>query len=1205
MHFKQILSAALTAAVLIGSGIPSVTASEAETTLYYGGGSLSVTADPTGSGRGNVFDINGYDTYRGTDVEKGNNPYIEIPNTYLYDYSDGVYTLKDDFSVSLDVYIKSQGYRYAFYTGSDDYYGGNTGMHGLYLIPDTGSSNYIEGRTPSETTLYAASEEYTALKMSWHNIEFTRNGGAFTVLLDGEEWISAADSDYAYSIEREPVVRIGYTPYSSDGGASMYADNILIKNGGETVYEDTADGEYNIITEGVSTEREVVINSVSDGSETQKLIDAFYDTEPRRMEALDRGLVAVEAGDYGFISWRWLGTESADVKYNLYKNGEKLNSEPLNVTNYVDYSAKSGDVYSVAAVTDGVEGEHCAEVGFNENEYLEIPLTPPDGGSVTQSDGTVETYTYSANDAAAGDLDGDGEYELVIKWEPSDAKDSSNAGKTGNTIFDAYDLDGTRLWRIDMGVNIRSGPHDTQFIVGDFNADGKSEVAMRTADGTVAGDGTLIGTTDDWRDDNGKNLTGALYLTVFDGETGAILDSVDYAPLSQGDYDGKEWDISSWGDGWGNRSERYLAGMAYLQSDRPSMIFSRGYYDRTAIGAWTMTDDNEIELTWLYDTYMYDDADTANYRGQGNHSMSIADVDYDGRDEIIFGAMALDDDGTVMYSTALGHGDAQHVADLIPERPGLEVYSVHEGGNDAFDMRDARTGEIIWEIERGKDDVGRGAAADIDPYYDGAESWSADQKLMTAGGEVIAEQYSIPANFLCWWDGDLGREVQDSINIYKYNHFTNKVDTIFTADGCHSNNSAKSNPSLTADILGDWREEVIYPTMDNTALRIYTTTTPTSYRIPTLMHDARYRAQAAGENVCYNQPTHVGYDLSYTTESVPVPNIYTVVDGEIVTNPDLDKENWSIDALYDGDTVEMTTDSSVALVNGEPYTITSGDAEIQPIIRNDRTMVPVRFISEAFGANVEWDGGAQSVTVTTPDAEVKLTIGSAEYTVNGTQKTMDSEAFIESDATFIPLRAVAESLGYNVEWNSGAIAVSDKDIEIDDEYRAEIYAKIAEAAENIEPEAAESVWQVGESYLAGQSAVLDVLETGHNGDHSAALAVDCDFDTYTETTGRQIIQLELDGYWAISAVAITFADNEEHNFKVYTKWSLDETYDGNLENLDGWGEAITTSRFGTDTEPVLYIFPVPKYGKYVKIILDENNTGDTVPISEIAVIKVI
>ena len=529
-------------------------------------------------------------------------------------------------------------------------------------------------------------------------------------------------------------------------------------------------------------------------AETQALIDARDDIQ-RFSENLDRGVIAVMGEGYGFISWRWQGYESLDVKYNLYKNGKLVNSEPMSVTNYTDVSAKPGDKYAVAAVSNGAEGEKSAEAVMQSDNYLEVKLETPPANSINGED-----YTYFPGDASTADLDGDGELEIILKWDPSITHDAAQAGYTGECIIDAYKLDGTRLWRVNMGRNIRSGAHDTQFMVYDFDGDGKAEMMCRTADGAVAGDGTVIGDADaDYaKENNGKNLTGPLYLTAFNGEDGTIIDTVPYDPQSYGDG----YDISDWGDTNGNRSERYLAGIGSFDGDKVSAVFCRGYYTgpegplggRIVIGAWTI-DGGKLKEEWRFDSKELDNI----FIGQGNHSLSLADVDYDGKDEIIYGSCAIDHDGTPMYSTGLGHGDAQHVADLDPKRPGLEVYSCHEDKNAkySYEMRDARTGEILYGGLQMGIDNGRGTADDIDPNYPGSEGWSAAGVLTAADGTVISTTYSMAANFLAWWDGDLGREIQNDTYIQKWNAEKDMSETIFTAGGCTSINGTKSTPCLT------------------------------------------------------------------------------------------------------------------------------------------------------------------------------------------------------------------------------------------------------------------------------------------------------------------------------------------------------------------------------------------------------------------------
>ncbi len=948
-------------------------------------------------------------------------------------------------------------------------------------------------------------------------------------------------------------------------------------------------GSFTAFADDVSEKAVNKNTSISDGSETQELIDSRPDIQ-RRMEYLDRGLIAVSAGNYGLISWRWLGTESASTMYNLYKNGVKLNDEPLNITNYIDYDAKSGDKYSVSAVVGGVEQEQCGEVSFNDKDYFEIPITAPEGGTVTQASGTEETYIYIANDATTADLDGDGEYEIILKWDPSNSRDSSNVGYTGNTYFDAYKLDGTRLWRIDMGVNIRSGAHDTQILAADFDNDGKGEFALRTADGTMDGQGSVIGDGEkDWRNENGKNLEGPQYITVFDGETGAAVDTAEIFPQSSGSYDGVEWGIADWGDDWGNRSERYNAAVAYLDGETPAMVFARGYYNRTVLAAYTI-EDNKIKEIWTYDTLANGESGDI-YRGQGNHSDAVADVDYDGRDEIIYGAEVFDDDGTPMYTTGLNHGDAQHTGDLIPSRPGLETYSVHEWGALGQDMRDARTGEIIWSSPFGTIDVGRGASDDIDPRYEGAESWSAMETLVSASGDIISESYSLPANFLAWWDGDLGREIQDSVYISKWNPYTEKVDTIFTAENCHSNNAAKANPSLTADLLGDWREEAVYPTEDNTALRIFCTTIPTSYRIPTLMHDPVYRNSVASQNVGYNQPTHTGYYLGYDTESVPVPQIYTLNDGEKAVNPDLSQGSWDIDGLYSGTYVSLAVESSKALINGSPSYIDGSGNEIY--ITNNRTMVPFRFLNEAFGAYVEWSEDTKSVTVKNTGAEIVMTADETAYTVNGVGKTSDTAPEIKNGTLFVPLRCAAEAMGLSAYWyDEGLVVIGDKAADISSV--SDEIEKISES--NASVPKSEAALKNGEKIVSSQAGVVKV-ETTDGSD--ASEAVDLNYDTYYTLNGGEVLRIEIDGYYALSSIHIAFADGDstKHSFKAYTRWGYGEK-DDDLTNLEGWALAVSSSNSGNTKSPEEYIMPVPKYGNLVKIILDDPN--DAALITEIA-----
>nr|WP_213016943.1 rhamnogalacturonan lyase [Paenibacillus sp. CFBP 13594] len=576
------------------------------------------------------------------------------------------------------------------------------------------------------------------------------------------------------------------------------------------------------------------------------------------MEYLDRGVVAVKTGTGVFVSWRLLGTEGSNVSFNVYRDGTKVNATPItNSTNLQDASGTSSSKYTVRAVVSGTEQAASAAASVWGNNYLSVPLSVPAGG--TTPDGVA--YTYSANDASAGDLDGDGEYELIVKWDPSNSKDNSQSGYTGEVFIDAYKLNGTHLWRISLGKNIRAGAHYTQFMVYDLDGDGKAEVAMKTADGTKDGTGVVIGdASKDYRNSSGYVLSGPEFLTVFNGQTGKALSTVNYEPA--------RGNVSSWGDNYGNRVDRFLAAIAYLDGERPSLVMARGYYTRSVLVAYNWRN-GQLTKQWTFDS---NTSGNSGYAGQGNHNLSVADVDGDGKDEIVYGAMAVDDNGKGLYTTGLHHGDAMHLSDLDPDRPGLEVFQVHETPSNAgVEFRDAGTGQLIWGVKTTKD-IGRGMAADIDPRYKGAEVW-ADGSLYTAKGQKLGTTLPSSTNFGIWWDGDLLRELLDSNRIDKWNYTNSTTMNLLTASGVSSNNGTKSTPNLQADLFGDWREEVVWRTNDSSALRIYTTTAVTDKRIYTLMHDPVYRLGVAWQNVAYNQPPHTGFYLGEGMSTPPVPNI--------------------------------------------------------------------------------------------------------------------------------------------------------------------------------------------------------------------------------------------------------------------------------------------------------------------------------------------
>ena len=607
---------------------------------------------------------------------------------------------------------------------------------------------------------------------------------------------------------------------------------------------------------------------------------------PYQMENLGRGVVAMRTGTSSvYVGWRQLGLDPSGISYNVYRGSTKVNASPItNSTNLVDTGAtlSVANTYTVRPVLSGVE--QAASAGYTlaanapTQQYLRVPLQIPAGGTTPSG----EAYTYNANDCSTADLDGDGEYDLVVKWDPTNSKDNSQSGYTGNVYLDGYKLNGTRLWRIDLGRNIRAGAHYTQFMVYDLDGDGKAEVACKTADGTRDNAGTYVGSSSaDYRSSAGYILTGPEYLTVFNGQTGVIRATVNYNPA--------RGTVADWGDGYGNRVDRFLAGVAYVDGTRPSLIMCRGYYTRSALVAWDFRN-GALTQRWIFDTGHSTTGSLAGYRTQGAHSLSVADVDSDGRQEIIYGAAVIDDNGAGKHTTGLYHGDALHVSDMNPNRAGLEIFMPHEdpgsNGGIGSSFRDANSGARLWTTTASAD-VGRGCAGDIDSRYAGYELWATNNSnLYTATGAVISGSTRPgPTNFMVWWDADLKRELLDGINISKWNETAYTTSNLLNAAGCSSNNSTKSTPNLSADIFGDWREEVIWRETNNSALRIYTTTIVATNRLYTLMHDAQYRVAIAWQNTAYNQPPHPGFFLGNGMAAQPAANI-TYVGGTVSPTAD-------------------------------------------------------------------------------------------------------------------------------------------------------------------------------------------------------------------------------------------------------------------------------------------------------------------------------
>lgn len=650
------------------------------------------------------------------------------------------------------------------------------------------------------------------------------------------------------------------------------------------------------------------VNDVIDGTSA---VLYSHDASDRPMESLNRGLVVQALNGGNYLSWRLMvdedevyGTSESNVPFNIYKNGQFLATETYS-TNYIDPNGTSSDTYQVAPIVNGVEGEKSDSVApfASGSNYFDIPVDKPkstltttttittdeDGNELPENQWYTEKKVneYTIGDTSCGDLDGDGEYELVVKWDCA-PRDNSQAGLTGNVYLDAYKLNGKKLWRIDLGKNIRAGAHYTQFLVYDFDMDGKAEVACKTAPGSIDGVGKYVSETssvDEIRNandntvsyvnQNGYILDGNEYFTAFDGETGKTIDTI-YYPIPRLDYE-------SWGDTNGNRCDRYVASVAWLDGQRPYAVYWRGYYmgrnGRQRHGTCGISLENGVlNPKYKFDTYSEDtDAYTPGnekYVGEGNHNMTVADVDDDGNDEFISATLCyeVNDEDKLMPKWYGGrqHGDALHIGNYDPTNNNFEYFSVHEHGDFGMTLMDAKTGEEAFHVSD-SNDTGRGLMANIGMggYY----QMSSNAGTYVAYGNNVFKKVnaSMGQNFRIFWDGDLYDEELDGLTITSWNGAGRS--TIFKADGCTSINSTKANPALQADIFGDWREEVIYPLTTNDALRVYTTNIPSEYKIKSLMFDSVYRSGVASEQSAYNQPPHVSMYMSEAVMRGNVTNI--------------------------------------------------------------------------------------------------------------------------------------------------------------------------------------------------------------------------------------------------------------------------------------------------------------------------------------------
>ncbi|MBQ3636406.1 MAG: autotransporter-associated beta strand repeat-containing protein [Bacteroidales bacterium] len=597
---------------------------------------------------------------------------------------------------------------------------------------------------------------------------------------------------------------------------------------------------------------------------------------------LDRGLVAIKTDDGVFCSWRINGSEYYDVQYNIYRDGTKLNSKPLDVSNFVDKNGSVSSSYTVRAVVRGVEMDDSKAVTPWTTDYMEIT---PDHGQLTS--------VYEPNDATVADVDGDGELELIIKFRNvTDANAGYPVDSKEADIIECYKLDGTKLWWIDAGPNmVDFQSNELNIAAYDWDGDGKAECILRGADGMtlhtakgntiVVGDATVNTRNIIVRDEYGHSTTatftfsGAEYLLYLDGETAEPYWTPIVYPLprlEKGETDLKD----AWGDGYGHRSSKHFFGAPYFDGERPSIFLARGIYTRHKMIAYDV-DPSTHQLTTRW---RWNSTTLGPWYGQGYHNYSVADVDWDGRDEIVFGSMVIDDNGRGLSTTGLGHGDAQHVGDFNPYVHGSEIFACNEDNPDN-NYRDATTSKIYYRKLSGRDD-GRSICGNFSNDYLGALGYSGhDVPVNCVSNQHIGiDGTGVSLNFRIYWDGDLCEETMDGAengpaNIYKLGSWS----PIKTFTGTQLNNSTKTTPCLSADIFGDWREEVVLRTPSN-SIRIYTTTFSTKWRNYTLMDDHQYRNAIIWQMNGYNQPPHASYFLG-ELENITVAPPPLIMNGRV------------------------------------------------------------------------------------------------------------------------------------------------------------------------------------------------------------------------------------------------------------------------------------------------------------------------------------
>ena len=711
----------------------------------------------------------------------------------------------------------------------------------------------------------------------------------------------------------------------------------------------------------------------------------------RMTDPLDRGLVAVKTSNGVFVSWRVQADEYFDVTYNLYRDGTLVNAEPLSVSNYSDANGTASSTYTVRAVVNGVEQSACDAVSVwsttdgNSNTYLSIQMqdvVDRNGdivfcccGNHTVSSDVAQTYTL--NDASVADLDGDGEVEIIIKrLNASDASTSDDYSFDNNgtkeiystlntrafVIIEAYKLDGTRLWWIDCGPNMVSlNSTELNVVAYDWDQDGKAEVLMRGADNMIVHPSTGTPYTIGSSNVNTRNYisshtnsqygwtrVGNEYLLYFNGATGELYNMVDF-PLKR--LESLEFSTTidwenpnstavsnylsalntAWGDDYGHRSSKYFFGAPFLDGRKPSIFLARGIYTRHKMIALDVNSDHTFTTKWEWSNNTSGSA----WYGQGNHNFSIADVDGDGCDEIIYGSMTIDNNGKGLSTTGLGHGDALHVGDLDPYRKGLEVFACNED-NPNMNYRNATTSEIYYRSEGSSDD-GRALMDNFTNDYPGSVGRSVHTTWISSVADKEVSELETDGfidwsdlNWRIYWDGDLCSEYLDSPGTAKaaivYKPGTGS--RLMQSTVANLNNDSKNTPSFAGDILGDWREELVLRKSDNTALCIYTTTHSTDYRIPSLWYDPEYRQAMVWQMCAYNQPPHVSYFLGEMEGFTQAPPTLTnsnrteLSSGDVITSSYDDKQVMVYGTGSIG--IEDGASPSVLFVN-VPSTVSGND----------------------------------------------------------------------------------------------------------------------------------------------------------------------------------------------------------------------------------------------------------------------------------------